>query len=136
VTSIDALYAQTLQVGFLVLRQAFESGIRDWVDAELELLHNVPSLIGETNTARHRYFWCKERKRYMDWASAPGRDQAKSRMMTYYLPIWEEMEPLMNQLLALSSDEQSSSLAGYGTSSARTGLGPQPKRRKRGRVGN
>jgi hypothetical protein len=129
-TQIDSLYAQTLQVGFLVLRQAFESGIRDWIDAELELLHNVPTLIGETNKERHRYFWHKERRRYMDWASAPGRDQAKSRMMTYYQPIWDEMEPLMTRFLDALTEVGGSSHAGYQASSVTTGLGPQPKRRK------
>jgi hypothetical protein len=130
VTQIDSLYAQTLQVGFLVLRQAFESGIRDWINAELELLHNVPTLIGETNKERHRYFWHKERRRYMDWASAPGRDQAKSRMMTYYQPIWDEMEPLMTQFLDPLTEEGRSSHAGYEASSVTTWLGPQQKRPK------
>jgi hypothetical protein len=131
VTPIDCLYAQTLQVGFLVLRQAFESGIRDWVNAELEFLHNVPSLIGETNTARHRYFWYKERRRYMDWASAPGRDQAKSRMMTYYQPIWDEMEPLITRFLDPVNEEKGPSRTDHQTNSATPGPGPQPKRRRR-----
>jgi hypothetical protein len=130
VTPIDSLYAQILQAGFLVLRQAFESGIQDWINAELELLRNVPSLIGETNTARHRYFWYKERKRYLDWVSESGRDQAKSRMMTYYLPIWDEMEPLMTQLLDPVNAEEGSAHAGYETRSATTRLDPQPKRRR------
>jgi hypothetical protein len=99
VTQLDALYAQTLQVGFMVLRQAVESGNREWIDAELELLHNVPSLLREDNKARHRYFWHKERTCYIDWVSAPGRDKAKSRMLTYYEPIWNEMEPFMKQFL-------------------------------------
>jgi hypothetical protein len=94
------------------------------------LLHNVPTLIGETNKERHQYFWHKERRRYMDWASAPGRDQAKSRMMTYYQPIWDEMEPLMTQLLDLQTEEDRPPHAGYQASSVTTWLGPQPKRRK------
>lgn len=129
-TPMDSLYAQTLRVGFLVLRQAFESGIRDWINAELELLHNVPTLIGETNKERHRYFWHKERRRYMDWASAPGRDQAKSRMMTYYQPIWDEMEPLITRFLDPLAKEERSPHAGYQASSMTTRLGPQPKRRQ------
>lgn len=96
---LDLLYAQTLDVGFSVLRQAAESGNREWVNAELELLHNIPSLIGEGNKTRHRYFWDMERTRYIEWVSGPGREEARSRMRTFYEPIWDEMEPLVHQLL-------------------------------------
>ena len=98
-TQLDQLYAQTLEVGFLVLRQAVDSGNPDWINAEFELLHNVPGLIGEDNKERHRYFWHKERARYIDWTSEDGREQARSRMLTYYRPIWDEMEPLVKQIL-------------------------------------
>ena len=109
-TELESLYAQTLQVGFLVLRQAVESGDRDWVNAELELLHNVPSLIGEGNTRRHRYFWDQERPRYLSWVSGPGRDIAKSRMLTYYEPIWNEMGPLGSRRISRRRSRISPSL--------------------------
>jgi hypothetical protein len=94
------LYARFLNVGFLVMRQAVESADRDWIDAELELLHNVPSLIGEDNMERHKYFWFQERAHHIQWVSLPGREKAKSRMLTYYKPLWDEMEPLVTQLSA------------------------------------
>jgi hypothetical protein len=97
---LDLLYAHLLAVGFVVMRQAAESKNRDWLEAEFELLHNVPSLIGETNPERHWYFWSQERNHYIEWASAPGREQAKSRMLTYYKPTWDEMEPLVAQFTA------------------------------------
>jgi hypothetical protein len=102
-TQLQSLYAQILEVGFLVLRLAYESGDREWVEAELELLHNVPSLLRDDNKKRHQYFWCKERARYIGWVSEPGRNEAKSRMLTYYNPIWSEMEPLMKQFLEETS---------------------------------
>jgi len=95
---LDRLYAQLLAVGFVVMRQAAESRDRTWLEAELELLHNVPSLIGEPNAERHRYFWTQERPHHIEWASAPGREEARSRMLTYYKPIWDEMEPLIARL--------------------------------------
>jgi len=96
---LDLLYARFLQVGFVVIRQALESGNRDWVDAELELLHNAPTLVGEGNPERHRYFWFQERAHHIEWVAAPGREGARSRMVTYYQPIWDEMEPLIMRLL-------------------------------------
>lgn len=101
-SELDLLYAQALHVGFTVLRQAVDSGSREWVDAELELLHNVPSLIGEGNKERHRYFWFRERTHYIEWVSVPGRERARSRMRTYYEPVWSEMEPFIQQLLGRS----------------------------------
>src|SRR5438067_593792 len=99
---LDSFYAHLLSVGFVVMREAAESVDQDWLDAEFELLHNVPSLIGEGNIERHRYFWSQERTHYIEWASAVGRENAKSRMLTYYQPIWNEMEPIVGRLFGQS----------------------------------
>jgi hypothetical protein len=64
------------------------------------LLHNIPSLIGESNVERHKYFWFQERTHHVQWVSAPGREKARSRMLTYYKPLWDEMEPLVTRLTA------------------------------------
>ena len=95
---LDLLYAKLLHCGFIVMRQALDSTNQDWIDLEFELLHNVPSLIGEENVERHRYFWLQERTLYIERVSTSGRDEAKSRMLTYYKPIWDEMEPLVTRL--------------------------------------
>ena len=102
---LDRLYARFLTVGFVILRQAVESNDREWIEAELELLHNIPSLIGENKVARHRYFWSQERPNYIQWVSEPGREKAQSRMLTYYKPHWEEMEPLILQLAGRTTDQ-------------------------------
>lgn len=99
---LDAFYARLTTLGFLVLRQAMLSGDKEWMEAELEMLHNVPSLIGEANSNRHRYYWLSERQHYIDWATQPGREEAKSRMRTYYEPIWHEMQPLVIEVISLS----------------------------------
>jgi hypothetical protein len=96
---LDALYARLLHLGFSILKEAAHAGDREWLNAELEMLHNVPSLLGVENIERHRYFWFSERQVYIDWASVPGRDRAKSRMLTFYAPIWQEMEPLIAEML-------------------------------------
>lgn len=93
-TTRNQLYCQMLTLGFVVLRQAVESGDSEWVEQEMELLHNVPSLIDESNIERHKYFLEKEKRRYEEWASSPGRDTQKSLMLTYYTPLWEHMEAL------------------------------------------
>ena len=103
--SLDPLYAEMLHRGFIVLRQALEAKDEPWINAEIELLHNVPSLIGEANIHRHRYFWTAERDHYMAWITNSGSAQAKSRMITYYVPLWKEMEPLVAELLSTAAPQ-------------------------------
>jgi hypothetical protein len=89
-----------------VLREAVFSGKRYWSEAELEMLHNVPTLLGENNVERHRYYWFRERQHYINWASSPGREQAKSRMLTFYEPIWREMDALLAELMELDCSQK------------------------------
>lgn len=100
-SELDDQYKMLLHVGFIVLREALHSGSADWAKAELEMLHNVPSLIGETNSHRHRYYWEKERIAYVEWMKKFGSEYAQSRMATFYEPIWEslgkEIEMLTDQ---------------------------------------
>ncbi len=97
--NINTLYAQLLHVGFIVLRQAIDAKDWEWADKERELLHNVPSLMNESNMERHKCFWLLERPRYIEWVSARG-GEPRSRMMTYYAPLWKEMEPVIQEFLA------------------------------------
>lgn len=97
--NLDSFYAELLKAGFLVLRQAVDSQDSSWVNAELELLHNIPSLLGEENIERHRYFWFKERTHYVEWMASSGSAEAQSRMRTFYEPIWQEMESSVLELI-------------------------------------
>ena len=94
-TEIDEGYKMLLNVGFIVLREAAQSGAKDWLNAEIEMLHNVPSLIGEFNVHRHRYYWQKERLAYIEWMNHNASAHAKSRMLTFYEPVWNAMAEVM-----------------------------------------
>lgn len=102
--TLSELYRQFLQVGLLTLREAIGSGDRRWADAEIELLHNVPSLLCESNVERHRYYWFGERQHYLDWLAASDNRDAQSRMATYYQPIWREMEPALAEMFLLADE--------------------------------
>lgn len=97
---LDSYYAHLLRVGFIVLRQAADSGNTRWLHAELDLLHNVPSLIGERNAQRHEYFWRQERNGYRERIAKLGSADATSRMRTYYDPLWEEMASSIERVIA------------------------------------
>jgi hypothetical protein len=96
---LNGYYARLLHVGFLVLRQAFDAGDREWLLAEIEFLHNVPSLLGEENIERHRYFWLSERDIYLERLKTHGEEEPLLQMLTFYEPIWNEMEPVMLRIL-------------------------------------
>jgi hypothetical protein len=92
---LDLLYVEFLEAGLVVMRMALNSKDWDWIEAEYDVLHNAPSLIGEGNIERHKYFWFGERTLYMERVSALARDEAKSMMLAYYQPVWDKMEPLI-----------------------------------------
>jgi hypothetical protein len=98
IEELSKCYCQLLMVGFVVLRQAMEANDRDWMDHEIEFLHNIPTLIADPNSGRHNYFWSQERPHYMKWVSAPGHELQRSAMQTYYEPILDSMVPLIAKL--------------------------------------
>lgn len=98
---LSRLYREHLARGLVLLRDAISSRDYEWAEAEVTLLHNIPSLLDEPNIERHRYFWFAERVAYIEWASAPGREASLSRMKMYYEPLWLEMEPILRSLLSV-----------------------------------
>ena len=96
---LNALYARFLGFGMLSVREALASKDYEWAEAEVELLHNLPSLIGESNSKRHRYFFNVERQHYLRWAQASGREVVQRRVCVYYEPLWREMESIILKLV-------------------------------------
>lgn len=90
------LYLRMLELGFIVLKEAARSEKSEWVNVELELLHNIPSLVCESNVKRHLYFWEEERGYYLEKMDKLGIAEARSRCATYYEPIWEQMKPIVD----------------------------------------
>ena len=98
-TALDILYLQLLISGLPNLQNAVYSHDRDWVIQEIEMLHNIPSLINEPNPRRHEYYWFKERIRYIDFVESSGSGDAAPTMRAIYMPIWSKMEPLILELI-------------------------------------
>ena len=91
----DKAYIRLLKAGFMSLRQAIDLGDLPWANAETEMLHNIPSLIGEKNLKRHIYYFQQERVAYMEWLTAAKHEAARERMMILYKPCWNELERLV-----------------------------------------
>ena len=103
---LDPYYLELLRRGLIVLRNAIYAKDHDWAKLEVEALHNLPGLIGWKNLEQHRWYWFVERELYLERVvtlkhdeSILEPDEAVSDMQAYYMPIWEEMEPIVLHLL-------------------------------------
>lgn len=97
---LDDFYRQILCFGLYKVRDAIHSKQFEWAEAHAEMLHNIPSLIGEKNVHRHWYYWTTERESYTDWTSGRGRSEARSHMRIFYEPIWNEMSSVIAKHVA------------------------------------
>ncbi len=91
---LQKLYVQLLHNGLLEIRTAFELDEKEWLAAEIDFLHNIPSFLNESNLHRHRYFWEKERPYYLERIDALHLDE-KTRKMSFCDNILQEMEQLL-----------------------------------------
>lgn len=98
-SELDNLYCRLLHLGMIVLQEAAHARDLEWLLSELEMLHNIPSLVGETNGLRHEYYWKQERDYYIEKVTARAHEEQIRRMRMFYEPIWQEMEPLMSPYL-------------------------------------
>jgi hypothetical protein len=91
-TERDAIYLQILHHGLLRIRDAAALGHLQYCVIESEHLHNVPSLIGETNKERHLYYFCQERASYLERVdrSLPGLDFTLRR----YVELWTHLSQI------------------------------------------
>ena len=88
-TERDIIYIQILQHGLICVRNAAALGQLQYCALESEHLHNIPSLIGETNEDRHLYYFCQERACYLEGVdrSIPGMDFTLAR----YTHLWTQL---------------------------------------------
>lgn len=97
---LNSLYIQMLHFGLHLLQHAVLLEDSEWSKAEVELLHNIPSLINETNDFRHIYQWDTTRAMYIEAVSKTQRELPRSRMKIIYQPLWNEMEPIIEKMKA------------------------------------
>ena len=91
-TERDTIYVQILHHGLLRIRDSAALGHVQYCAVESEHLHNIPSLIGETNEQRHIYYFCQERAQYLEHVdrSIPGLEFTLSR----YAELWTRLAAL------------------------------------------
>jgi hypothetical protein len=100
----DVIYLKILHHGLRAIRDATFASDLDWVRAESEHLHNLPSLIGESNIHRHLYYASKEKGAYLRWVYSGSRRDVIDFVESFYARNWEELDK------ALQSQSQKNTL--------------------------
>jgi hypothetical protein len=91
-TDRDVIYLKILKVGLVSLRNAAYSGNTQYWIIEAEHLHNLPSLVGESNESRHEYYFDAERHSYLE---SVDRSMPEVRYtLARYDELWCELEGL------------------------------------------
>jgi hypothetical protein len=90
----DAVYLDILAFGLLWIRNAGYSGNARACELEADHLHNLPSLIGETNELRHECYFDNERTLYLERTTELDPTTAKRASFTWqrYRDLWAELE--------------------------------------------
>jgi hypothetical protein len=92
---LDTLYLTILQKGLLFSREAHSQRLCDWLGAEIEFLHNIPSLMGDTNLHRHVYFVQGEWDLYMQTMREKCPDML-TYTEAYYGPVLKELRAIID----------------------------------------
>jgi hypothetical protein len=100
-TERDAIYVQILHQGLLRIRDSATLGHLQYCAVESEHLHNIPSLIGETNEERHKYYFEQERDYYLARLdrSIPGLDFTLRR----YDELWTRLKQINESVVESES---------------------------------
>jgi hypothetical protein len=99
-TERDTIYLQILRFGLGRLRDSAELGLIEYCAIESEHLHNIPSLVEETNELRHRFYFDQERTYYLERVdqSTPGLDST----MNIYTQLWARLKEI-NEVVGSTS---------------------------------
>jgi hypothetical protein len=94
-SELDGLYLHLLQHGLVLLRNASRRGDLEFCKAASEYLHNVPSLIGETNVNRHIYQASATRQSFVDWINASGGANVRELTEICFAAAWKQIDRIL-----------------------------------------
>ena len=92
ITRATKIYADILTIGLNGIRNAATAGNVELCRIEAEHLHNLPSLMDDSNIARHLYYFNQERVVYiksLEDQSVTGSGDYRTEMCKIYLPYWD-----------------------------------------------
>ena len=85
-------YLELLEYGLVAIRNHAHAGRMKLCEVEADHLHNLPSLLYETNEFRHRYYICEERSLYVERLEQLGERAYPDSMRVWYAGSWKVLE--------------------------------------------
>jgi hypothetical protein len=77
-----------LEWGLLIIREQARAGRMDICEIEADHIHNLPSLIGDPNEQRHKFFIGKERGLYLQRLRHHGDSEYVERRVGQCTEPW------------------------------------------------
>lgn len=94
-SELDQLYITLLHRGLVVIRNASIAGDLELCRALSEYLHEIPSLIGETNINRHVYQATAVRQEFLKWMDTNVRTDVIEIVDLWLAPVWVQLDKLI-----------------------------------------
>jgi hypothetical protein len=94
-TDLDKAYLSLLESGLAAIRNGARNGDMDYCHMEAEHLHEIPSLIGETNVQRHVCYVTQARAAYLEWAATTDRPVVQELVQYFYAGPWKQIDQIL-----------------------------------------
>jgi hypothetical protein len=94
-SELDGVYLRLLQHGLVAIRNASRRGDLEFCKAASEYLHEVPSLIGETNVHRHHCQATATRQAFVDWINVSGDASARRFVEIWLASAWKQIDKIL-----------------------------------------
>ena len=98
--SRDRAYLNLLHYGLVLLRNASYGGRAELWRVEAEHLHEVPTLIGESNERRHEYYLRGTRRLYLQQLRELGDAAYVEQVAVWYTGPWRVLAEAAGVALA------------------------------------
>ncbi len=87
-TPRDQAYRDILERGLVAIRNAAQGGLTALCAIEADHIHNIPSLLDETNESRHHYYITAERTGYLEQLKRLDAHQYLEQQLIWYWEPW------------------------------------------------
>lgn len=84
----ERAYLDVLHIGLIMVRNFAHDGQLDVCRIEADHLHNIPTLIGESNEHRHVYYILQERGLYLQRLRELGATEYLEQVLSWYSEPW------------------------------------------------
>lgn len=94
----DKAYLSLLHSGLVMLRNIAHSGHIDLCRIEAEHLHEIPTLVGDPNEGRHKYYLRETRGLYLQSLRELGAEEYLEHANIWYSEPWRVLASVVKSL--------------------------------------